>query len=475
MNVGRRMLGVGAVVLGACGPAMSEPPVVMSGGATATGSAASQGPAGSAPAAVASAAPMGETGELKGRAEALVVAASKGDFAGAERDFNEQMRGVLPADKLAEAWAQVEKQYGRWQALEGVEQPGGAGKRLLFAHTKFEKSAVDVKIAFDEQGKVAGLFFLAVAPAWVAPSYAKADAVTEREVTVEGKGPALPGTLTLPRTPGSHAAVVLVHGSGPNDRDETVGAVRAFKDLAWGLASRGIVVLRYDKRTRVSPAGVVTAQQEVLDGAHDAIELLGKQAEVDPKRRFVIGHSQGGEQAPRIARDNPALAGVIVLAGNTRPLADLIIEQLTYLQGLDPANHELDRPLQNARSFKLIVDSPGLKPEQQVPIPLGGSATGAYFLFDRGYQPATVAKGLPQPLLVLQGERDYQVTMRDFEGWKKGLAGKKNASLRSYPGLNHMFVRGTGPSTPHDYDVAAHVDEAVVTDIATWIDTGKLP
>lgn len=403
------------------------------------------------------------------------MAASKGDFAGAERDFSEQMRKVLPTDKLAEVWGQVEKQYGRWKSLDGIEPSEEPGKRLFSARTKFEKSTIDVKIAFDEQGKVAGLFFLAVAPPWEPPSYAQPAAITEREVTVEGKGPALPGTLTLPKTPGPHAAVVLVHGSGPSDRDETVGAVRPFKDLAWGLASRGLVVLRYEKRTLVSPAGVVTPQQEVLDGAHDAIELLGKQSEVDPKRRFVLGHSQGGEQAPRIARDNPSLAGVIVMAGNTRPLADVIIGQLTYLQTLDPQSHELDKPLQDMKSFKLLIDSPGLKPDQQVPSPLGGSLTGAYYLFDRGYQPATTAKGLPQPFLILQGERDYQVTMRDFEGWTTGLSSKKNASLRSYPGLNHLFVRGTGPSTPHDYDAAGHVDEAVISDIAAWIDRGKLP
>ena len=95
--------------------------------------------------------------------------------------------------------------------------------------------------------------------------------------------------------------------------------------------------------------------------------------------------------------------------------------------------------------------------------------TGAYFLDVRGYDPPAVAKKLALPLFVLQGERDYQVTMRDFDGWKSALASKKSVTLRTYPFLNHLFISGSGTPSPAEYAKEGHVDEKVVGDIAAWV------
>jgi fermentation-respiration switch protein FrsA (DUF1100 family) len=76
---------------------------------------------------------------------------------------------------------------------------------------------------------------------------------------------------------------------------------------------------------------------------------------------------------------------------------------------------------------------------------------------------------LKTPLLILQGERDYQVTMDNFAAWKKGLAGRPNVTLKTYPKLNHLFIEGEGKSTPADYEKPGHVSEAVIADIAGWI------
>ena len=72
-------------------------------------------------------------------------------------------------------------------------------------------------------------------------------------------------------------------------------------------------------------------------------------------------------------------------------------------------------------------------------------------------------------MLILQGERDYQVTMEDFKRWKAALGGRSDVTLKSYPGLNHLFIAGTSRSTPLEYDQPGHVDERVVEDIAGWI------
>lgn len=85
------------------------------------------------------------------------------------------------------------------------------------------------------------------------------------------------------------------------------------------------------------------------------------------------------------------------------------------------------------------------------------------------YQPVVLAAQSPVAMLILQGERDFQVRMTDFNLWKAGLAQRKNVTLRSYPALSHLFIAGEGKSTPAEYDKPAHVDPQVLDDIAAWI------
>src|SRR5262249_26794773 len=158
--------------------------------------------------------------------------------------------------------------------------------------------------------------------------YARPDTFRETEVTVGAADWPLPGTLTLPRGDGPFAAVVLVHGSGPHDRDETIGPNKPFRDLAWGLASQGVAVLRYEKRTSEHGARFVQLKdpgfkEELLDDAVAAAAVLRKHKEIDPRRIFILGHSLGAFWAPRLGTLDPDLAGLVVLAGNTRPLEDL--------------------------------------------------------------------------------------------------------------------------------------------------------
>ena len=136
--------------------------------------------------------------------------------------------------------------------------------------------------------------------------------------------------------------MVLVHGSGPNDRDETIGANKPFRDLAWGLATRSIAVLRYEKRTKQYPGklmatgvGQFTAQEESIDDALSAVGQLRGTEGIDPKRIFVLGHSLGGTLAPRIGQADPKITGLIIMAGSTRPLEDMVVEQTRYLISLN--------------------------------------------------------------------------------------------------------------------------------------------
>ena len=272
----------------------------------------------------------------------------------------------------------------------------------------------------------------------------------------------LPGTLTIPKGKGPFPAVVLVHGTGPNDRDETVGAIKVFKDLAEGLASRGIAVLRYEKRTKLFMARMsakpYTADEEVVEDASNAIELLRAQPEVNGQRIFVLGHSLGGYMAARIAQEGKA-AGIIVLASNARPLEDVIVEQAA---GLELPAQDLANIKTAAAKVKKLETS-----DEDQPNVLGLPV--AYWVDLKGYDPVAAAKKLGVPVLVLQGERDPQVSMKDFGLWKAGLAGSKGSSAKSYPSLNHLFVAGEGKSTEAEYRKPGHVAPEVVEEIAKFI------
>jgi hypothetical protein len=243
-----------------------------------------------------------------------------------------------------------------------------------------------------------------------------------------------------------------------------------FRDLAWGLASRGVAVLRYEKRTREhgSKLGEVkdfTVQQETVDDALAAAELLRHTEGIDPRRVFVLGHSLGGMMIPRIGQRDPRLAGLIVMAGAAKPLEDIILEQVSYLAAADGQVTDVEKSqIESLRAEVARVKV--LKPGDT------GTALGApdsYWLDLHGYNPPEVAKTLKTPLLILQGERDYQVTPDNFAAWKKALAGRPPVTLKTYPKLNHLFIEGEGKSTPADYEKPGHVSEVVIADIAGWI------
>jgi dienelactone hydrolase len=406
----------------------------------------------------------------------------KGDYPAAAALEGGPMKDAAPAAKLGEIWTGIQTQLGAYERRLGTRTEKRARYDMVFVTTAFERQTVDLKVVIDDGGHVVGFFILpgqaAGPPADPAPpAYAKPDIYREREVTVGSGEWALPGTLTMPVGPGPVPAVVLIHGSGPNDRDETVGANKPFRDLALGLASRGIAVLRYEKRTRkysgkIAEVAGFTVQQETVEDALIALALLRSSEGIDPRRVFVLGHSLGGMLLPRIGQSQPALAGLIVMAGAARPMEDLILEQVSYLAAADGVVTDPEKKqIEGLRAEVAKVKS--LKPGA------AGSVLGApvsYWLDLQGYDPVQGSKYLPQPMLVLQGERDYQVTMTDFAAWKKGLSKKPNVTFKSYPKLDHLFLSGEGKSNPAEYEKPGHVDATVVNDIAAWVlGLGKKP
>jgi dienelactone hydrolase len=415
-----------------------------------------------------------ESADLIAAAKTFVDILARKDFAAAVAQFDDTMKSAMPLTKLQETWNAVLSQVGIFKQQGKTRTEKRGAYTVVIVTSDFQNAALDIKVVFDQTKRIAGLFF---APAtnneYTTPSYVKPSSFREQEVTVGTGEWALPGTLTLPVGAGPFPAVVLVHGSGPHDRDETIGPNKPFRDLAWGLASHGVAVLRYEKRSKQYPTKIaalsrLTVKEETVDDALAAAELLRKKQGIDAKRVFVLGHSLGGMLVPRIGQLGPHIAGFIVLAGTTRHLEDVISEQLTYIYSLDgTVSKEEQAKLDEAKQFAARIKALKVADANASTSLLGAPAS--YWLDLRDYDPPATARSLKQPLLILQGERDYQVTMEDFKRWQATLASNRNVVFKTYPALNHLFVEGSGKSVPAEYNQPGHVAEVVIDDIVAWI------
>lgn len=414
--------------------------------------------------------------EREAIATRFIEALAAGDFEAAVALFDAATADALPVGDLSELWTQIAGQAGEYVTLLGFSESELGIYRLLVAEALFQGFVIDLRLTFDTQGQIAGPFYGVNRPAdgYPAPGYADETAFDEFSVVVgiDGGWP-LPGTLSMPHGTSTFPVVILVHGSGPGDRDETVGLIKPFRDLAWGLASRGIAVLRYEKRTlehrdrlAASP-GPFTLADETVDDVLAAVDLSHQFGRIDLDRIFVLGHSLGGYAIPRIAERTEAVAGYIVLAGAARPIPDLLIEQLEYIAALDgriTADERAEIDGAQATVGELNALQPG---EDPTALLLGAPA--AYWLDLRDYAPADAAKAIEAPMLVLQGGADYQVTVQDYGLWRDALGDRDDVQLTLYPGLNHFFVEIEGKSTPRDALGGGHVSERVVDDIADWV------
>ena len=409
------------------------------------------------------------------QARSFVNELARGDYAAIMQHFDATMRSELPEEKLKQIWQGLIAQTGEFQRQGRVFSQAKGPYTMVNVACIFAQTSLDCRVVFDQNGKISGLFFLPLqdAPAFPLPDYAKPKRYTEKELSF-GKEPwILPATLTLPRTEEPVPAVVLVHGSGPNDRDETIGGNKVFRDIALGLASRGIAVLRYDKRTLVhgrelDPA-TLTLQQEVIDDALAAVRLLRAHPAIDSSRVFVLGHSLGGMSIPRIAAADKKIAGFIIMAGPTRPLYSLLQEQYTYIFSLDSVISPLEQEKldQLQQQIATLQDSLALHNSAAKELPLG--LHPAYWQDMLAYDIRAAAREITAPVLVLQGGRDYQVSLADFEGWKQALSRNPLARFILYDDLNHLFISGSGRSTPAEYQQSGHVSVKVIEDIARWI------
>ena len=305
--------------------------------------------------------------------------------------------------------------------------------------------------------------------------------IEEKIIIGENTQYPLNGLLTLPDdTAKPVPAVVFVHGSGASNMDEKVGKLTPFKDLARGLALHGIASVRYDKRSfahgfkMFRDKGLeVTVKAETIDDAILATELLKKDPRIDPERVFIIGHSMGGMLSPRIDAEGGDYRGLIIMAGSPRKLEEIILDQneaaLRSTKGL--VNWIVKKQV---AKFAAIFDGMYELSDVEAKKRKMGGGTTLYYFKEMGEHPASDYLTIcDKPILILQGEKDFQATAeKDFAAYKQLLAGKNNVTFRLYENLSHAFVPsvyGDIMKAKQEYNVEQHIGENVIADIANWI------
>jgi dienelactone hydrolase len=382
--------------------------------------------------------------------------------------LDERAKASVSSERLEHAWTSITSKDGKlvnWEAIHSWSAKGNEARlfRLHFEHGQTMLAQIGVN---GSTGTVNTLLFhpdTTTGPA-TSPPYADTKRFRSEEVQVGNAPFKLPGILTVPTTgKGPWPAVVLLSGSGPRDMNDSIGPNHPFKDIAEGLSTRGIVVLRYDKRTFVYGAKMdpkhMTVKDEYLDDAIAAINFLRSQSVVDKDRIFVAGHSLGATIAPEVALKARPVQGLILLAPTGRKIGRTIVQQMRFLE--EGSHKQLDEMERKANE----LDNHLMPPTENF---MGAPASYYYDLDARNE--VAMARQLDVPILILHGGRDYQVLDEDIEHWQKGLKGVAHVRVETFPKLNHLFIAGTGKPNKEEYFVPGHVDEKVITAMTAFIE-----
>ncbi|HOE06304.1 MAG: alpha/beta fold hydrolase [Bacilli bacterium] len=276
----------------------------------------------------------------------------------------------------------------------------------------------------------------------------------------------LPGMLTIPESKDVVPAVVLIHGSGPSNMNEAIGALEPFENLAQELAKKGIASIRYHKRTFVYGSTLAndysfTIYDEVIDDVLSAIAMLRADKRIDSKNLFLIGHSMGGQLAPIILNLDKNIKGAILLAGTTEHIIDVAMRQLQKQES--PYYDTYYSYYEYFRNLKEVV--PGEENYFYM---------GAYEAYWASYnkfelQSEVIEASKHYQLLIMQGGQDLQVPKTTLDDYKNLLKGKENVQYKYYEELNHCFVYGVGENINNAYLIRKKIPTEVIDDIVNFI------
>ncbi len=396
-----------------------------------------------------------------------------GEYAEVAKDFSDEVAAQLDETALKTVWEDTVTSLGAY--VEHVNVAGGVSEEFYTCSVveKFENGGLKITLTYNIDDEIAGIFF-----AYESLEEAEEnDAFEEVSVTVGEEYP-LEGLLTLPKNVENPPVVLLVHGSGQSDKNETIYQNTPFKDIAHGLAESGIASLRYDKRF-YAHSGVDFGEgmgiyEEVLEDVEFALDLLKNDARVDHENIYVLGHSLGGMLTPYIAYENDYLAGIISMAGTLRPLYEVQYSQNMAIKddfgtGLytDETEAIIEEQLEQVEIDIEILRGDMTDVADDTSL-LGLSA--GYQKSAKQYAGENFIDDIALPILVLQGEEDFQIFPDiDYKLWEETLKDRDNVTLKLYPGLNHLMMQSNGKSDLSEYEVKAEVSPDVIDDIVEFI------
>jgi len=262
--------------------------------------------------------------------------------------------------------------------------------------------------------------------------------------------------------------------------DETVGRNKPFRDIAEYLPSKGIAVLRYDKRSFVHGRQMVkqglsyiTVKNETIEDAILAANLLRADNRIDSKKIYILGHSLGGMLTPRIDAEGGNFTGLIIWAGSPRALTEIMISQNEeIIPQLGKLLQIIAKRQYNKVKAKFDALDGMTEDEAKKIAFLGG--TSLWYLKEMSSHPtADYLKKIEKPVFVMHPENDLHVSVeKDFNLYKKICAGKNNIEFKLYPGLNHLFMKSVYSKIKDlkkEYKIPQNVDLTVLEDISQFI------
>lgn len=411
---------------------------------------------------------------LFSKANQFFIYLAEQKFDDAYQNFDESEKDKFKPENLKGLWENIVKNLGEPVTLEAVQTKTEGDFFVVTVEGVFEDGKQNFTIVFNKAENVVGFYMPPNKLEYSKPFYVDTALFVEETQYLKSGTHQLAAIITKPKGATNFPMVVLVHGTGPSDMDGTVGPNKPLKDIADGLAVKGIGSVRYVKRTVIYPnefEKAFTVKEEVLDDAVAAVALAKTVKGADVKSIFVLGHSLGGMLAPRIATLAPDIKGIIMAAAPARQLTDIIKDQNKYIVGgMKDTTGTLVKVLENAliEAEKSRITKLGttMKPDSII---MGLPA--AYWVDLNNYNQVETAKKLTKRMYIIQGGNDFQVPDTDYELWKSGLAGKTGVTFKHYGEINHLLSPQMEKGDASQYQKMANVSEQLVKELAIWINT----
>lgn len=371
--------------------------------------------------------------------------------------FDSSISSQIPLSELKLLPEQIQKQLGEFKKIIEINNENST----YYYYSEFEKSKIDIQISFNENNKIIGFFFI---------PHKKFENTNEENnsLNIKSNNIEIKGVFLHPLQNDQKKIVVFLHGSGPQDRDETIGENKPFKDIAEYLFDNGITSYRFDKKTLTNPETFddnSTAEEEVISDAVNVINFFSenyKNYEI-----ILLGHSLGGYLLPKILENKLNVSKLIFLAANARPLQELIMDQFVYLNKINPSSVS-NEAVQSIKKQVGFLNSKKFNSNSNKS-DLLFNLSANYWKYLINYNPLPLLKTIKIPMFFAQGGKDYQVTEKDFNLWKNQLINNKLAIFKYYPSLNHIFIKGNDIPSPKDYEKKGSIDEELLKDLKHFI------